>query len=161
MSDTQTGYTAISKGAINAIKLHDIYKRYGMPNDMLVKLNIAFCTMREVEIKPVYNVGEQSKMKIMKVIPKVSWLLVKSFFKRLWIKYLFRDFHPLFLLYNLSFLMALINLRYTYFAIKSMLSPTITMSSTHMILFVFLFISSLQSFLFATWMDIQDNETAQ
>ena len=79
-----------------------------MPNDLLVKLNIAFCTIREVEIKPIYNVGEQSKMKILRVIPTVSWLLIKSFFKRLWVKYLFRDFHPLFLLYNASFLLGLL-----------------------------------------------------
>ena len=102
VSDTQTGYTAISNKALNAVKIHKIYKSYGMPNDLLVKLNIAFCTLREVEIKPVYNVGEQSKMKIFKVIPRVSFLLFKSFFKRLWVKYLFRDFHPLFLLYNMS-----------------------------------------------------------
>ena len=102
ISDTQSGYTAISNKALNAIKLHQIYKSYGMPNDMLVKLNIAFCTLREVEIKPVYNIGEKSKMNIPKVILGISWLLFKSFFKRLWIKYLFRDFHPLFILYHLS-----------------------------------------------------------
>ena len=50
-----------------------------MPNDLLVKLNIAFCTLREVEIKPVYNVGEQSKMKIFKVIPKVSFYYLNCF----------------------------------------------------------------------------------
>jgi glycosyltransferase involved in cell wall biosynthesis len=49
VSDTQTGYTAISIKALKAIRLHKIYRRYGMPNDMLVKLNIAFCTIREVE----------------------------------------------------------------------------------------------------------------
>ena len=35
---------------INAIPLYKIYKRYGMPNDMLIKLNIAFCTIREVKL---------------------------------------------------------------------------------------------------------------
>ena len=50
-----------------------------MPNDMLVKLNIAFLSVREVEIKPIYDVGEQSKMKIFKVIPRVSWLLFSYF----------------------------------------------------------------------------------
>ena len=38
-----------------------------MPNDMLVKLNIAFCTLKEVKIKPVYNIGESSKMKVTKL----------------------------------------------------------------------------------------------
>jgi glycosyltransferase involved in cell wall biosynthesis len=66
VSDTQTGYTAISNKALNAIRLYDIYKSYGMPNDMLVKLNIAFCSLKEVEIKPIYDIGEQSKMKILR-----------------------------------------------------------------------------------------------
>ena len=39
-----------------------------MPNDMLIKLNIAFCTIREVKIKPVYGVGEKSKLKVLKVV---------------------------------------------------------------------------------------------
>ena len=158
VSDTQTGYTAISKSALNAIKLHDIYRSYGMPNDILVKLNIAFCTMREVEIKPVYNVGEQSKMKIFKVIPRVSWLLIKSFFKRLWIKYLFRDFHPLFILYNLSFLLYIASLPFLVSIIQYILEAGSATPNNTMTIFIFLIISASQFLLFAMWMDIQDNE---
>ena len=158
VSDTQTGYTAISLAALKSIKLYDIYQSYGMPNDMLVKLNIAFCTMREVEIKPVYNVGEQSKMKIFKVIPRVSWLLVKSFFKRLWIKYLFRDFHPLFILYNISFILFIIMLRYGGKIAYIKLFEDRPVSEATILAFMFLAISALQSLLFAMWMDIQDNE---
>ena len=157
VSDTQTGYTAISFAALNAIKIHKIYPRYGMPNDLLVKLNIAFCTIKEVKIKPVYNIGETSKLKVHKVIPLISWLLFKSFFKRLWAKYLFRDFHPLFLLYHFSILVGLMALPY---AIK-VLTLTLfqeSVSPTTMLAFFFLFTSSFQSLLFAMWMDIQDNE---
>ena len=157
VSDTQTGYTAISLSALSAIKLHDIYKSYGMPNDMLVKLNIAFCTIKEVKIKPVYNIGESSKMKVMKVIPRISWLLFKSFFKRLWVKYLFRDFHPLFLLYHFSFLVGILSLPYA-FKIMSIVISGGSVSSPTMLAFFFLFSSSFQSLLFAMWMDIQDNE---
>jgi glycosyltransferase involved in cell wall biosynthesis len=157
VSDTQTGYTAISLKALESIRIHDIYKSYGMPNDILVKLNIAFCTLKEVEIKPVYDIGEQSKMRIFKVIPKISWLLFKSFFKRLWIKYLFRDFHPLFLLYHFSFILGLFSIPFIIKIFRIWLEggnvPSITM-----LVFTFLSISSFQSFLFAMWMDIQDNE---
>lgn len=158
VSDTQTGYTAMSKSALHAIRLYDIYKSYGMPNDMLVKLNIAFCTLKEVEIKPIYNVGEQSKMKIFKVIPTVSWLLVKSFFKRLWVKYLFRDFHPLFLLYNMSFLLFFIMLYYATKIAYLWITHLRPINELTILAFVFLFVTSFQSFLFAMWMDIQDNE---
>jgi glycosyltransferase involved in cell wall biosynthesis len=157
VSDTQTGYTAISRKAINSIPLFRIYKRYGMPNDMLVKLNIAFCSLKEVEIKPVYEVGEKSKLKISRVIVPIAWLLLKSFFKRLWQKYLFRDFHPLFLLYHIAILLGIVSVP---FGIK-ILNLTFggkDVNPVTLLVFIFLVITSLQSMLFAMWMDIQDNE---
>lgn len=157
VSDTQTGFTAISNKALNGIPLYKIYKRYGMPNDMLVKLNIAFCTIKEVEIKPVYFVGEKSKMHISKIIFPVSWLLFKSFFKRLWQKYLFRDFHPLFLLYHISFVLGLAALPYGIKILMLVLNGK-NVNPVTLLVFIFLAISGLQSLLFAMWMDIQDNE---
>ncbi|MDD3877298.1 MAG: glycosyltransferase family 2 protein [Bacteroidales bacterium] len=157
VSDTQTGYTAISNKALNAIRLYDIYPKYGMPNDMLVKLNIAFCTLKEIEIKPVYDIGEKSKMKVHKVIPRISWLLLKSFYKRLWVKYLFRDFHPLFLLYHLAFLIGL-TLIPVGIRIVSDIINNISLTYQVLTIFIFLSISFFQFLLFAMWMDIQDNE---
>lgn len=159
VSDTQSGYTAISKKALNAIPLHKIYRGYGMPNDMLVRLNIAMCTIREVEIKPVYGIGEKSSMKIRKVVPGVSWLLFRSFFRRLWVKYFFRDFHPLFILYNLAFILFFIcipvavRILVYYCGDQAGERPIL-----HSIMFMFLFVSATQSLLFAMWMDIQDNQ---
>ena len=157
VSDTQSGYTAISNNALNSIQLDKIYKDYGVPNDIMVKLNIAFCTLREVEIKPVYGVGEQSSMKIWKVIPTISWLLIRSFFQRLWIKYLFRDFHPLFLLYNGAFLLFIFCLFY-FKKIVSIWLVGGTVNELTAIAFFFLFTTGVQFFLFAMWMDMQDNE---
>ena len=157
ISDTQTGYTAISNKALNAIRLYKIYKGYGMPNDLLVKLNIAFCTIKEVEIKPVYDIGEKSKMRLFKVIPKISFLLLRSFFGRLWIKYFFRDFHPLFLLYNFSFLLGIIWLPYFFKVIKAILIGA-KVSFEPLFAFTFLGITAFQMLLFAMWMDIQDND---
>jgi glycosyltransferase involved in cell wall biosynthesis len=157
VSDTQTGYTAISLNALNAIKLYKIYKRYGMPNDMLVKLNMAYCTIREIPIKPVYRIGEQSKMKIFKVIPKISFLLLTSFFKRLWIKYFFRDFHPLFLLYNLGMVIGLLWIPYL-FRILLIIWRGQNASFETLFAFTFLGVTAFQFLLFAMWMDIQDNE---
>jgi len=157
ISDAQTGYTAISLAALNSIKLYDIYKRYGMPNDMLVKLNIAYCTIREIPIKPVYRIGEQTKMKLYKVMPGISFLLFKSFFKRLWTKYFLKDFHPLFLLYNIGFLLGILDLPLGIKILKLSVSGNAVNPIT-LLSFVFFAISSLQSLLFAMWMDIQDND---
>jgi glycosyltransferase involved in cell wall biosynthesis len=158
VSDTQSGYTAISLQALRSIKIHEIYKSYGMPNDLLVKLNIAFCTIKEVGIKPVYDIGEESKMKLGRVIPRISWLLLKSFVVRLWVKYLLKDFHPLFLLYHLSFLLCLLSVPYLLKILGIMLFTNENVPTLTMLAFMFLFISAFQSLLFAMWMDIQDNE---
>lgn len=157
VSDTQCGYTAISLKALQSIRLHQIYPGYGMPNDLLVKLNIAFCTLKEIEIKPVYRIGETSKMKIGRVIPRIVWLLFRGFFKRLWIKYLFRDFHPLFLLYNFSFLLGLLMLPYVV-KILVLIWHGSRVSYETLLIFIFLAISSFQSLFFAMWIDMQDNE---
>ncbi len=158
VSDTQTGYTAIGIDAMKSIRLYNIYRSYGMPNDMLVKLNMAFCTLKEVPIKPIYDVGEQSKMKIFKVIPRISWLLIKSFFKRLWIKYLVKDFHPLFLLYNMSFILFGFATYYAWKIWVVSLDSSREVNELTVMAFMFLFISGLQSIFFAMWMDMQDNE---
>ncbi|WP_299901541.1 glycosyltransferase family 2 protein [uncultured Aquimarina sp.] len=158
ISDTQSGYTAMSNNALNSIPLYDIYKRYGMPNDVLVKLNIAFCTIREVKIKPVYGVGEQSKLSVIKVTFPILFLLIRCFFKRLKIKYLYRSFHPLFLLYWASFIILGINMYFLYHLLMNFFIPDSKTPTDYLIIFIFLTISGVQSFLFAMWMDIQDNE---
>lgn len=157
ISDTQTGYTAISNRALNKIDLYKIYPKYGMPNDMLVKLNIENCTLKEVPIKPIYFIGEQSKMKIRKVIPRISWLLVRSFFKRIWVKYLKKSFHPLFILYHMGIILTLGSIP---LGLK-ILIKVFTHSDANPVTvlgFALLFISGFQSLMFAMWMDIQDNQ---
>jgi len=68
-----------------------------MPNDLLVKLNIAFCTIKEVGIKPVYDIGEKSKMNVFKSDPPHFLAAAEVIFSsRLWAKYLIRDFSPAF-----------------------------------------------------------------
>jgi glycosyltransferase involved in cell wall biosynthesis len=159
VSDTQTGFTAISLTALRSIDLHKIYKRYGMPNDLLVKLNIASCTLREVEIKPVYRIGENSKMKIPKVMFSIFWILTNGFFHRLWFKYFFRDFHPLFILYNLAFILFFTSIPFSFKLLSYLMGNHVgERPILHAILFMFLIVSAFQSLLFAMWMDIQDNE---
>lgn len=157
VSDTQTGYTAISLNALNRISLYDIYHTYGCPNDILVKLNIAKGTLREVPIKPIYNVGEKSKMKIMKVVPRISWLLIRSFFKRIWIKYFVDSFHPLFLMYVFGIIMGIIDIPVI---IKLFIDIIIRGGGVPVgwyITFLLLTLFSFQSMAFGMWMDMQDN----
>jgi glycosyltransferase involved in cell wall biosynthesis len=102
IADSQCGYTAISKAALAAIPIDNIFPRYGVPNDILVKLNIESMVVIDVPIRPIYNVGEVSGIKLANVIPDISFLLLKRFFERLTQKYVIRDFHPLIFFYILG-----------------------------------------------------------
>jgi len=157
VTDTQTGYAAISRECLDNIEIHKLYGSYGVYNDLLQKLNIANFTITEVPITPVYNIGEKSKMKIMKVIPRLSRLLVRLFFERLFKKYLYTSFHPLFLLYLMSFFTFLVSIPvavrflYAYFALGQIWSA-------HLLVFINLLLFSFQSLVFAMWFDINDND---
>ena len=105
VADSQTGYTAISRDLLAQLDLDRIYPGYGFPNDMLVHLNVWNARVRDFPSRPVYGVGEQSGIKLRRVIPRISWLLVKGFFWRLREKYVIRDFHPLVFFYALGLLM--------------------------------------------------------
>jgi len=88
VADSQTGYTAISLKALKTIDLDGIYPRYGMPNDMLVRLNVYDFRVADIPIRPVYNVGEKSKIRLWKVIPTMSWMIFKRFCWRMGRKYI-------------------------------------------------------------------------
>ena len=102
VADSQCGYTAISKSALEAIPIDNIFPRYGVPNDILVKLNIESLVVIDVPIRPIYNIGEVSGIRLVNVIPDISCLLVRRFFERLTQKYVIRDFHPLIFFYILG-----------------------------------------------------------
>ncbi len=157
VSDTQTGYTAISLNALNRIPLYNIYHTYGCPNDILVKLNIAKGTLREVPIKPIYDVGEKSKMKIMKVVPRISWLLIKSFFKRIWTKYLVDSFHPLFIMYLFGIIMGILDIPVIIQLFIDVIICGGRAPIGWYITFLLLTLFSFQSIAFGMWMDMQDN----
>lgn len=106
VSDSQCGYTGINKDAINAIEVEDIYPRYGCPNDILTKLNIAQMRVAEVPVNPLYGVGEESKMRIPRIILPMLKLMANLFVQRMVQKYIFRTGHPLVLAYMASLLLA-------------------------------------------------------
>jgi glycosyltransferase involved in cell wall biosynthesis len=64
VTDSQCGYTALGKGALQMLPLEDIYPRYGMPNDFLVTLNIYNMRVTDLPVKPIYDIGEQSGLKV-------------------------------------------------------------------------------------------------
>lgn len=156
VSDTQSGYTAINHAALSAINWDELYKRYGCPNDILVKLNIFDFKVADIPQEPVYAVGEKSKMKIRRVIFTIGWLLVKLFFYRMKEKYVVRDFHPLVLFYALGFFQMLLCLIF-FIRLVGIFIFEGYMPQVSLLIVLFTFSISIQSFFFAMLFDMNAN----
>jgi glycosyltransferase involved in cell wall biosynthesis len=157
VADSQTGYTVANLKVLKTIDLDKVYKRYGMPNDLLVKLNIYDFKVRDVEIQPVYGIGEKSGIKPLLVIPRFSWLLTRLFFHRMFQKYVIRDFHPLVFFYFSGFLFSFLGLIIGLYLLYLRIF-TGPVAATSALLAVFLIITGLQSLLFAMWFDMDSNK---
>jgi glycosyltransferase involved in cell wall biosynthesis len=157
VADSQTGYTAISLEYLRLLDLDRIYKGYGMPNDMLVHLNIWNARVRDYPSRPIYNVGERSGIRLRKVVPRISWLLTKGFFFRMWQKYVIRDFHPLVFFYALGFVMTLLGLGLGIIEVVLRLMGNAITTPT-IVLVALLLISGSQFMLFAMWFDMESNK---
>jgi glycosyltransferase involved in cell wall biosynthesis len=157
IADSQSGYTAVSLDYLRLLDLDRIYKRYGFPNDMLVHLNVWNARVRDFPSRPIYGVGERSGIRLRKVIPTISWLLVKGFFWRLREKYVIRDFHPLVFFYILGFLMSLLGLGLGIAeVVLRILGNQITAAT--IVLVALLLIFGSQFTLFAMWFDMESNK---
>ena len=94
VADSQSGYTAARLDTLEMLDLDRIYPRYGFPNDMLVHLNVwnrAYATSPPGRSTASASSGHP----LLRVVPTISWLLLKGFLWRLKQKYVIRDFHPL------------------------------------------------------------------
>jgi glycosyltransferase involved in cell wall biosynthesis len=157
IADSQSGYTAIALAALKRINLDKIYARYGMPNDILIKLNIGHFRVRDVSIRPVYNVGEKSGIKVKKVAFTIPWLLFKGFWRRMFEKYVIRDFHPLLFFYLMGMVLMPVGFGFgLYLLIARMMGYGVAPTSA--LFACFLFISGLQSLFFAMWFDMEYNK---
>jgi glycosyltransferase involved in cell wall biosynthesis len=157
VADSQAGYAAISLDALERLDLDRIYTRYGFPNDLLVHLNVINARVRDIPSRPIYNVGERSGIRIRKVVPRISWLLLKGFFWRMREKYVIRDFHPLVFFYLFGILMTLVGLGLGIAeTVLRILGHQITTAT--IVLVALLLVSGSQFTLFAMWFDMESNK---
>jgi glycosyltransferase involved in cell wall biosynthesis len=157
IADSQSGYGAVALEVLKTIDLDSIYKRYGMPNDFLVRLNVYHFRVRDVSVNPVYGIGERSGIKIYKVVFTLSFLLLKLFLWRLKEKYVIRDFHPLVLFYLMGFVLTPVGVIFgCYLLIYRILAGSV--AATSALFAAFFTISGLQSLLFAMWFDMEYNK---
>jgi glycosyltransferase involved in cell wall biosynthesis len=157
VADSQAGYTAISLAALRRLDLDRLYPRYGFPNDMLVHLNVQNARVRDVPSRPIYDVGEESEIKLRRVVPRISWLLFKAFWWRLGQKYVIRDFHPLVFFYVFGLLMGFAGFVLGVLEVALRIAGNEITPAT-IVLVAVLFIAGLQLTLFAMWFDMEANK---
>ena len=157
MMDPQCGYTAIKNDVLRQIPIHKMVKGYGYNADILCMLNIRGFKVTDCEVRPVYG-KEKSKIKILKYIRKTSALLFRLFFRRLWQRYIILDFHPLVLFYLFAFfntvlIIAPLAIRFIVMYINYGMAPLTTLT-----ILLFTVLMTIQSVLFAIWMDMDYNK---
>jgi glycosyltransferase involved in cell wall biosynthesis len=157
VADSQSGYTAIGLHTLDELDLDRIYRGYGFPNDMLVHLNVWNARVRDFPSRPVYGVGERSGIRYWRVIPAISWLLVKGFFWRMGQKYVIRDFHPLVFFYGMGLLMTLVGVALGVVeVVLRILGNEVSVGTV--VLVALLLIAGTQLTLFAMWFDMESNK---
>jgi glycosyltransferase involved in cell wall biosynthesis len=157
VADSQAGYTALGLQTLEVLDLDRIYRSYGFPNDLLVHLNVVNARVRDFPSRPIYGVGERSGIRLRRVIPRMSWLLVKGFFWRMKEKYVIRDFHPLVFFYALGFVMGALGLALGILeTVLRILGNTVSVATV--VLVALLLIFGVQFMLFAMWFDMESNK---
>lgn len=104
--DVVDGYTAITKHAIKVVNWKKAWKKYGYPMDFLIRLSAYSLKVKDIPRRAIYLKGErQSQIKGFKYAFKVTPMLIRGFFWRLFKNYLFRDFHPLLFFYLIGLIL--------------------------------------------------------
>jgi glycosyltransferase involved in cell wall biosynthesis len=81
--DSQCGYTAIHRRALEAVELDGVFPRYGYPNDLLSRLHVAGMRVVDVPVRPVYGPAWKSGINFGTVIHPIPWVLLRSWSTRL------------------------------------------------------------------------------
>lgn len=158
--DTQDGYTAITKEAIDKIDWKLAWKKYGYVGDWLVLFNVYNLRVKDVPRKAIYLKGErQSQIKIGRYVITVFPRMINRFFWRMKIKYFYQEFHPLLLFYISGTLFSITGLLMGIWIIYGTLVSTL--STNWVILCSLLLITGIQLTLFAIFFDMQNNDRLQ
>lgn len=81
--DSQCGYTAIHRDALARIPLDALWSRYGYPNDLLSRLNIAGVRVVDVPVRPIYGEHWKSGINLGTVLHPIPYVLLRSWGNRI------------------------------------------------------------------------------
>lgn len=109
--DPANGYTALHLSVLDLVPIQRVADRYFFETDLLFRLNIARCVVRDVPMIAVYG-EETSNLSVHRVALPFMAGHIRNTFKRIFYSYFLRDFHvasvqtvlgPLLLLWGLAF----------------------------------------------------------
>jgi glycosyltransferase involved in cell wall biosynthesis len=153
--DPQNGYTALRREALDRLSLDRLAGGYSFENDLLIQLNILRVPAIDVPIPAVYGT-EVSGIRLRKVVPELSRLLVTGFWRRFFYKYVLWSFSPvaLFMFAGLALLTvsAVIG---AWVVAHTLGEPVATTGSV--LLAVTPFLLGVQLVLYALMLDIQES----
>ncbi len=81
ISDSQCGYTALSRAACERLDLEALWPRYGYPNDLLSQVALRGMRIAEAPVRAVYA-DEVSRLKV-RHVPVVAALVARAWYRRL------------------------------------------------------------------------------
>ena len=102
--DPQNGYTAIKGEALRRLDMNNIHKRYFFENDMLIALNFHNSRVKDVAIPAFYG-NEKSDLNPFRAGLTFPLLFIPRFCRRIYQKYVLRDFSPIALFLFLGMLL--------------------------------------------------------
>lgn len=89
--DPTNGYTAIHRSVIPMLLNGLIHKRYFFETSQLLELGLARAVVKDVFIPAKYG-GERSSLSELDALFRFPVLLVRGFWRRMWMQYFVRDF---------------------------------------------------------------------
>ena len=92
--DPQNGYTAISRAALERLDFSKLHQRYFFENDMLIALNFNRARVADVAIPARYR-SEHSDLNPFKAGVTFPILFIPRLCRRIYQKYILRDFSPI------------------------------------------------------------------
>jgi dolichol-phosphate mannosyltransferase len=92
--DPQNGYVAITAATLRALNLADLSPGFFFENDMLIRLNILNCRVKDVAMPAQYG-SENSSLRVNRILATFPFYLARGFWTRIWEKYMLRDFSPI------------------------------------------------------------------
>lgn len=85
LQDSQCGFTAITRQALTALPIDELFPRYGYPNDLLSMLALQRLRVRDVVVTPIYA-SERSGLRVHLVLLPLCGILCRATIRRIFAK---------------------------------------------------------------------------